>query len=309
MFCVARFSRLFMNASPLASSRPSSDSASAPISSPSPARKRSLRSLLGTITGICFVFGALAAVQVRTITNIEKARVQKNQNDNLQKQIAAKNSADADKAAQEAAKQNEAFKKTIATLRDGSNLSAAQIRTLTAQIKSLQVQACLTPVSGSGIRIVLSDNPQAADGGGNPSLPLPGLVHDYDVLQVVNELRAAKADAIAVHGAGGNVIRVTGTTPIRCVGPVIFINWNAVAAPFTIEAVGDSKTLKSALDMPGGIVENLRVQGAVGVKISSETGLSVPAADSTSFSAPTTQVATTQTAPAANGEGTSKQKA
>jgi len=253
----------------------------------SPVRRRSLRSLLGTITGICFIFGALLAVQLRAIQNIQKQRERKTQSDArqkqsdaLQKQIAVRYRLDAQKAQHE---RDDALKKlndALIALKTGNTLSGAQVKALAGQIRQLQALACLTPITGAGVRIVLSDNPQANQVGANPSLPLPGLVHDYDVLQVVNELRSAKAGAIAVSGADNQLIRITGTTPIRCVGPVIFINWQPVAAPFSIEAIGSPKTLKSALEMPGGIVENMRNQGGVGVKVSGLNELTLPAADS-----------------------------
>ncbi|BCM91281.1 hypothetical protein IAD21_03147 [Abditibacteriota bacterium] len=294
-----------MNASPLASSRASSESSpeTSTVSAPARARRRSLRSLLGTITGICFVFGALAAVQVRSISNMQKTREDKTKSDALQSQMAVKYRLAAQKNAIERDKARKDLTNALNELKGRGELSQSQISTLTAQIKSLQVQACLTPMVGEGVRIVLSDNPQAASSGGNPSLPLPGLVHDYDVLQVVNELRAAKADAIGVHGAGGKVIRITGGTPIRCVGPVIFIDWKPVAAPFTIEAVGDAKTLQSAIEMPGGIVENLRVQGAVGVKVTTPDSVELPAADSALGSPSASNIKTTLPEAPANTKG------
>ncbi len=262
-----------------------------------------MRSLLGTITGICFIFGALVAVQVRAIKNLEKSRVQKTQSDLVQKQRAEQYRLLAGKTALERDAANKRLKDALGQLRSGSTLSKTQIAALMGQIKGLQAQAGLTTVNGPGVRIVLSDNPQAAQEGGNPSLPLPGLVHDYDVLQVVNELRAAKADAIAVHGAGGAPIRITATTPIRCVGPTILINWQGVAAPFTIEAVGNAKTLQSAIEMPGGIVENLRVQGAVGVKVTTHNDLSLPPGDAAPGTASAASIVTTQVAPSEKSQG------
>ncbi len=243
-----------------------------------PARRRSLRSLLGTITGICFVFGALLAVQLRTIKNIQSQRVQKSQNDALQKQIAEKNRLTAVKAQGEAQKARAQLTAALNKLKSSGTVSVAQINALTSQIRDLQALACLTPVTGRGIRIVLNDNPQAGNAAADKSQPLTGIVHDYDVLQVVNELRSAKAQAIAVSGADGKPVRITATTPIRCVGPVIFINWQPVAAPFSIEAIGQSATLKSALEMPGGIVENMR-NYSVDVKVATVNGLTLPPGD------------------------------
>jgi uncharacterized protein YlxW (UPF0749 family) len=131
----------------------------------------------------------------------------------------------------------------------------------------------LTPVKGEGIVIRLADNPQAAADAGPDAGPfLPGIVHDFDLLQVVNELRSAKAEAIAVNG-----IRITGYTPIRCVGPVIYINFESVAAPFTVQAIGNADSLESAVSMPGGIIENLKNQ-TLGIKIYQDD-LSLPAAE------------------------------
>lgn len=156
------------------------------------------------------------------------------------------------------------------SLKDGQKLNSKQLLSLNARIKDLQAVAGLTPVNGPGVRIVLTDNPAASQGAVGPFVP--GIVHDFDVLQVVNELRSAKADAIAVNG-----MRVTGITPIRCVGPAIYVNWEPVTAPFHIDALGDPKTLQSALSMPNGIVDNLRTNGAIGVKVLPQKKLALPA--------------------------------
>ena len=153
-------------------------------------------------------------------------------------------------------------------LTSGSRMSATQAKQLTARIKELETTAGLTPVSGPGVVIRLSDNPNAA--GEALGSFAPGLVHDFDLLQVVNELRAAGADAIAVNGT-----RITGYTPIRCVGPVIYINWEPAAAPFKVEAIGDPNTLISALKMPKGIVDNLKNQ-TLGVQITPARNLRLP---------------------------------
>ncbi len=150
-----------------------------------------------------------------------------------------------------------------------SRLEAAKFK---AEMKKLQVLLGVTPVSGQGIVIRLSDNPDAAKGEATGPF-LPGIVHDFDLLQVVNELRAAKAEAIAVNG-----VRVTGFTPIRCVGPVIYINFESKPAPFVIEAIGNAEDLKNAVSMPGGIIDNLKNQ-TLGVKITVKDDLKLPQAE------------------------------
>ena len=105
---------------------------------------------------------------------------------------------------------------------------------------------------------------------------LPGIVHDFDLQQTVHELLSAKAEAIAVKGAGGGWIRITGYTPIRCVGPTIYVNFKSCAAPFTVAAIGNPTTLKNALETPGGIIYNLKQQ-TLGVKIAPTHSLKLPA--------------------------------
>ena len=89
--------------------------------------------------------------------------------------------------------------------------------------------------------------------GENPNLYV---IHDDDLLRVVNELRAAGAEAIAINGQ-----RLTGTSEIRCAGPTLSVNNVRSSAPFEIRAIGDKKSLENALRMRGGVAETLGVWG------------------------------------------------
>lgn len=52
---------------------------------------------------------------------------------------------------------------------------------------------------GKGIKLVLDDSKIASKPGENPNLYI---IHDDDLLRVINELRAAGAEAIAINGEG-----------------------------------------------------------------------------------------------------------
>ena len=222
-----------------------------------------------SLTVVAFLFGALLAVQLRASQTMHAKRAEKAQTYEAE---TIKLKATQEQLTVEA-KNRAILQLKLAALQDklkkGQVISTEQLDSLNAQIKKLQVAAGLATVSGKGIVIKLSDDPNAAKEGVGAFLP--GLVHDYDVLQVVNELRAAKADAISV-----NKTRITGYTPIRCVGPVIYINWEPVAAPFIIEAIGDPQVLSSAMKMPGGILDNLKNQ-ELGVKIWTSNSLTLSA--------------------------------
>lgn len=224
-----------------------------------------------SLTVVAFLFGALLAVQLRAAQTLRTNRSLKAESYEAE---TAKVKATQTKLVEEA--QNRAILQIKLSalqekLKSGQVISTEQLASLNQQIKKLQVAAGLATVSGKGIVVKLSDNPSAAKEGVGAFLP--GLVHDYDVLQVVNELRSAKADAISV-----NKTRVTGYTPIRCVGPVIYVNWEPAAAPFVIEAIGDPQVLSSAMKMPGGILENLENQG-LGIKTWSSNSLTLAASE------------------------------
>ncbi len=231
-----------------------------------------------SLTGVCFIFGALVAMQLRATQQMRDNRIKEKQGAVAAATLASEMKAKAEVAARARSAMEVKVIKLTKELRDNGKLTESQVATLNGQIKELQTVSGLTPVSGPGIKIVLSDNPNVDTS--DASLALPGLVHDYDLLQVVNELRSAKAEAIAVYGAGGEPVRVTGYTPIRCVGPTIMVNWDQVAAPFTIEAVGNADRMYSAVMMGGGIIDSLKSLGeaGIGVKVEKFANMQLPAA-------------------------------
>ncbi len=251
-------------------------------------RGRGKSSWLFSLTAVCFLFGGLLATQLRAIQHMEtkKANNQKAQVE-ISRQ-AASSKIQAVKSERETAAMQAKMDVLKRELASSKGLSAKQAKQLNARIKEMEMIAGLTPVSGAGIRVVLSDNVEIASAASGSNPFLPGMVHDFDLLQIVNELRAANAEAMAIRNT-----RITGYTPIRCVGPAIQINWDGAASPFVIEAIGDPNTLENALNMPGGILSILRdpERGPVlGVKISRVNKLSLPAATG---SAPRFKVAQT----------------
>jgi uncharacterized protein YlxW (UPF0749 family) len=98
------------------------------------------------------------------------------------------------------------------------------------------------------------------------------LIHDFQISAVVNELKAADAEAIAVNGQ-----RVVGRSAVRCVGPIVHINHVAASPPFVIDAIGDAETLLSAMTIAGGVIEDVRRFDPAMVKIEKRTKLHLPA--------------------------------
>lgn len=120
-------------------------------------------------------------------------------------------------------------------------------------ISELKIQACVTPLEGEGIIVKMDDSTRAAKSGENPNLYL---IHDDDLLRVINELRAAGAEAISINGQ-----RLIATSEIRCAGPTLSVNNVRSSPPYEIHAVGDKKSLENAITMRGGVAETLKVWG------------------------------------------------
>jgi len=122
-----------------------------------------------------------------------------------------------------------------------------------ASQNTVRFLAGLTPVEGPGVVVTLSDSRKPFPRTLLRGVPPPNLIHDTDINQTVNELRAAGAEAIAVNGQ-----RLVATSAVRDAGPTIFVNNVPQAPPYTVQAIGDSKTLASALTMRGGIADQIR---------------------------------------------------
>ena len=110
----------------------------------------------------------------------------------------------------------------------------------------------LTEVNGSGVIITVADSDI------DPNTVLNSndlLVHDSDILKIVNELKNAGAEAISINGQ-----RVILTTSIICGGNIININGERIGSPFEIKAIGSPEALAN-LSRTGGWLSILRDRG------------------------------------------------
>ncbi|MEK4424335.1 DUF881 domain-containing protein [Solibacillus sp. FSL K6-1523] len=101
---------------------------------------------------------------------------------------------------------------------------------------------------GKGIKVTLQD----ADYNPASTNPNDYIVHESHIFKVLNELKIAGAEAIAINGQ-----RLKMNSYISCNGPVITIDGKQYPAPFVIEAVGKQDILLSALELTGGVFDQL----------------------------------------------------
>lgn len=109
-------------------------------------------------------------------------------------------------------------------------------------------------LEGPGIIIKMYDNQDEEIIGQDVN---DDVIHDVDVLNILNDLRLAGAEAISINGE-----RVITSSEIKCRGPVIGINGRVVGTPFIISAIGDPTLLMAAVNAPytyGDILKNFSI--------------------------------------------------
>lgn len=144
----------------------------------------------------------------------------------------------------------------------------AAVAALQEELAKAQMLAGLVPVKGPGVTVTMDDSKRPLQKGQDVNA---FLLHDEDVLRVVNELFAAGAEAMSLNGQ-----RVIATTEVRCAGPTISVNRVMTAPPIVIQAIGDPDVLERALRMRGGVVEALSFWG-IEVSVKKEAEITVPA--------------------------------
>lgn len=112
------------------------------------------------------------------------------------------------------------------------DLGDAQVNdpALVAAQKALQPLVGTVAVTGPGIIVEVSD---ATD-----SSRTEGIVFDSDLSRLVNGLRQAGAEAVAINGR-----RVTALTPIRTAGSAITVDYVSLSPPYRVEAIGNPATM------------------------------------------------------------------
>ena len=127
------------------------------------------------------------------------------------------------------------------------------------EIKNNNMLLGLSEVKGEGLRIVIADNNTGTLKNESEALDLSSqVVHYDDLIEVINALNNAGAEAISINGQ-----RIIQTTAITCEGNVIKINGQKVSSPFTIKAIGSQGLLYGSLTMIGGYLYILDEAGVI----------------------------------------------
>ena len=126
--------------------------------------------------------------------------------------------------------------------RKASNQETSQL--LEKELEQIKKIAGLTEVKGDGIVVTLTDKEE--------------VIGARDLIEVVNELRLAGAEAISINDK--RIVNMTDIVDI--VERVILINVERTSSPYIIKAIGDPKYLESALNTKTiGFMDQMAVDG------------------------------------------------
>lgn len=214
---------------------------------------------------VCAILGVLLAIQLRSVkVNNADSAANAGRMETLQGMYnEARDKLDGTQAQlTQAQAELEAFRAEAAS---GSSVNEA----LKAEVEKLGMEAGLTDVEGPGVMVAMRDSSAPNLTGDEQNY----IIHDNDLLSVINDLRDAGAEAISLNGE-----RLLATSEVRCAGAVVIVNGRRYTAPFVFNAIGDPTTLYNALTMRNGVVDVLG-QWKIEVKVTASEKLTVPKYD------------------------------
>lgn len=149
---------------------------------------------------------------------------------------------------------------------------------LKRKFDTLKLSSGISAATGRGLEITVRDNTGPLLPGDPPGDFALNMVHDQDLINLLNELKRAGSTQIAIAGADAeNLQRVIVTTTARCVGPTAIVNGTPLSAPYRIIALGDPVALRSALERPDGYVRGQRkLDERKMISIQEKSSLTVP---------------------------------
>jgi uncharacterized protein YlxW (UPF0749 family) len=191
-------------------------------------RKQSAQIALAVV---CFLLGIMLVVQFRTHTRIINDVLKLPANEQWT-------------YASSLTEANQKLRKEVDELRTQvleyeSSVGKSELDKMVADMNRLRIINGASEVSGPGIQVLISGTLRAS-GGLSPE----------ELNDLVNELRNAGAEAVAVNGH--RVILSSSFS--RLGGAVVISGQSLISAPYTIEAIGQADLLEPALMRQGGLL-------------------------------------------------------
>jgi uncharacterized protein YlxW (UPF0749 family) len=150
------------------------------------------------------------------------------------------------------------LQRTLASLQAAGGNDQAAIENAQARLAALSILNGTVGATGPGVTLTIDD-------------PTRG-VSAESMIDVINELRAAGAEAIQIEGSQAglqNPVRVGVDTWVAGVPGALIVDGQSLNPPYSVRAIGDPPTLAAAMNIPGGAVDSV---GRVGATMATQQG-------------------------------------
>jgi uncharacterized protein YlxW (UPF0749 family) len=145
----------------------------------------------------------------------------------------------------------EALEESQRQLRSGAQGRQAALEEASRRADELGILAGTLPAVGPGLSVRFEGS-DGSDGAIKPSR----------ILDAVQELRGAGAEAMQISGSDGTAVRIIASTFfVDAAGGGVSVDGRRLRGPYTILVIGDPATMRTALNIPGGVVASVREAG------------------------------------------------
>lgn len=214
-----------------------------------PPPRASLR-LRVAVVAVCAVVGFALVTQARAVETIE-VRLAGEREEDLAR-ILADLGAESDRLSAEISQ----LQLTILAIDNEQEGEQVAVRSLERRLDDLRILAGVVPATGPGIEFDITDP--------------DGQVGADRLVDVVQELRDAGAEAIAVNGT-----RLVVSSAFLSSGGRMLLDGQPIASPYRFAVVGPSTSLAGGLEIPGGVLDSLASIGGVTTEVRKLDSLTV----------------------------------
>lgn len=149
----------------------------------------------------------------------------------------------------------------ITEYKEELNNNANTSNALESEVKEAESYLGYTSLQGQGIIVTLKDTESKS-------------VNYSHLLQLVNELNIAGAEAISINDE--RIISMSDIVTIK--DKIVMVNSKKISGPFIVKAIGDKKYFESALNIKGGYIDLMKVDG-IDITYVVEDNIVIPAYD------------------------------
>lgn len=140
------------------------------------------------------------------------------------------------------------LQRTLQQLQASGSSDQAAIENAQARLAALSIQIGTVAATGPGVTLTIEDNA--------PGVPAETM------LDVINELRAAGAEALEIRGGDQQAaVRVGIDTWIVGTPGALTVDEVTLRPPYSVLAIGDPPTLAAAMNIPGGAMDSVKRVG------------------------------------------------